>query len=205
MCLNDQIGDCVIAWMAHQILCMSTNVGSPAVISDADVLATYSAITGYDPSKTDASGNNPTDQGTNMQDALNYWQGTGIAGHKILGWVSFDWTNPQELQAAKYIFGGGGFGVNLPASAESAFDAGTPWTDTKDQNILGGHAIYGSGDTVGYDDYVTWGQEISASTAWTQAYVEEAYVVVSRDWLTAVGSSPSGLNLPALLADLKQV
>jgi hypothetical protein len=205
MCLNDQLGDCVIAWMAHHILCMTANTSAPVVIPDADVQATYSAITGYDPSKTDANGNNPTDQGTDMQDALNYWQNTGIAGHKILGWVSFDWTNPQELQAAKYIFGGGGFGVNLPTSAEAAFNADQPWTDTTDQNILGGHAIYGSGDTAAFDDYVTWGQEISAAPAWTQAYVEESYIVVSEDWLASVGTSPSGLNLSALMADLALV
>jgi len=205
MCLNDQLGDCVIAWMVHHILCMSANTTTPLVIDDSVVQATYSAITGYNPSKVQPDGSNPTDNGTNMQDALNYWRDTGIGGHKILGWVAFDWTNQRELDAAKYIFGGAGFGVNLPQTAMDDFEAGNDWTNTHDQNIIGGHAIYGPGDDANDDKFVTWGKEINAVPEWTQAYVEEAYVVISDQWVNIMGASPSGFNLSALLADAKAI
>src|SRR5580658_4087447 len=66
---NDQVGDCVIAAMMHFIMAATSNSGQPAQFTTELAIQLYSAITGYDPSQTDATGFNPTDQGTAWTDA----------------------------------------------------------------------------------------------------------------------------------------
>ena len=36
-------------------------------------------------------------------------------------------------------------------------------------------------------------------------YADECYAIVTTDWIEANGNSPSGFNLSALLADLKEI
>lgn len=201
MLANDTVGDCTCAGAGHADMLWTANASTEVAVTDAEVLAAYSAITGYTPS--DPS----TDQGANMLDVLNYWRKAGIAGISINSYVSVDWTKPAEVAAAIFLFGSLYIGVNLPQSAEDAFNAGQPWTDTTDTNILGGHCVL----LTGYDQkagtvrLVTWGQEITASMAWLKAYCEEAYAALTGWWIEATGISPSGFNLLQLQADLSAV
>lgn len=207
MLANDSVGDCTCAGAGHAEQVWTANAGIETTVTDQDALTAYSAITGYDPSQTDASGNNPTDQGANMTDVLNYWRQTGIAGEQIASYVSVDWTNPAEVSTALYLFGVLYIGVNLPQSAMDAFGAGQPWTNTTDTNIVGGHCVI----LVGYDlgaqtaKLVTWGREITASLAWVKQYCEEAYAIASEFWEEAAGQSPSGINWQQLQVDLQAV
>jgi hypothetical protein len=74
---NDQIGDCTCAAAGHLIMEWTANAGKKMVTpTDKQIVAAYSAITGYNP----ATGAN--DNGANEIDVLNYWRQTGIAGHK---------------------------------------------------------------------------------------------------------------------------
>jgi hypothetical protein len=41
--------------------------------------------------------------------------------------------------------------------------------------------------------------------AWFEKYCSEAYALVSKDWLSASGVSPSGFDLATLESDLKAV
>jgi hypothetical protein len=52
---------------------------------------------------------------------------------------------------------------------------------------------------------ITWGQTKKMTWAWLEKYCSEAYALVSRDWLSASGISPSGLDLAALEKDLEVV
>ena len=65
---NDTAGDCVIAAAMHYAQVETANTGNPLTPNAALTLATYSAITGYDP-------NDPnTDQGTDFESQLfPYW------------------------------------------------------------------------------------------------------------------------------------
>lgn len=200
MLANDTVGDCTCAGAAHMIMNWTAHSGSIVLPSVDDVLAAYSAITGYVP------GNESTDNGAAMTDVLAYWQGTGIAGHKIAAWAALDITNRTHFEIANYVFGGVYCGVNLPNSAMDQFQANEDWDVLPDDGgIDGGHCIpyfgYGSnGDTC-----VTWAKLQPSSWEWFSKYVEEAYAVVSQDWLDATGHAVNRLDLATLQADLQIV
>lgn len=195
---NDQYGDCVWAMIGHMIEAWTQYASGSAVqVTTEQLLAAYSAVTGFNP-------NDPnTDQGTNIQDALNYWRTTGVGGHSIVAFAKVDHTSQSEVEAAINLFGSLAVGVNLPTSAQDQFNQGAEWTVVQGSPIEGGHAIHaGSYDTAAKDArIVTWGAVQTLDDPWWTAYVEEAWVVVTREWLAATGSTPSGLDLQGLGED----
>jgi hypothetical protein len=113
----------------------------------------------------------------------------------------------EDVKTAIWLFGGLYLGVNLPISAQrqnvwevsrhpGASDAAGSW---------GGHAIY----LVSYDaetlTCITWGQLKKMTWAWFEAYCDEAYALISKDWMEATGVAPSGFDLATLESDLKFV
>jgi len=200
MMANDTVGDCTCAAIGHMVMLFTAHTGTMVTPTDADVLAVYSAVTGYTPS--DPS----TDQGAAITDILAYWQSTGIAGHKILGWVKIG-LDPAALQQAMYLFGAVDMGFNVPQSAMDQVNAGQDWdVVTPDGGIVGGHSVplFGYGSK-GYD-CTTWGANQKLTTAFADAYMDEAYAVVTQDWIDAAsGLAPNQFNLAALQADLKAI
>lgn len=195
---NDDVGDCTIADGDHETKCAQAAAGNPVVQSTRDeVLAIYSAITGYNPA--DPS----TDQGAEMQDVRSYWQKTGfrLGGqvHQILLFAELA-LHTDLVKWALDQFGAVGIGVNLPNSAMDQFNAGQPWDVVPDDGgIDGGHAVA----LVGYDTsfwYVlTWGQVQKVTPAWFAKYVEEAWTVLTEDFVNAhSGDDPLGGTLYAL-------
>jgi len=204
---NDTIGDCTCAGIANLLILMTCHTGSIFIPTLEDVIAVYSAVTGYDPRQTDADGNNPTDQGACMTDVLDYMRQTGMAGHKILAWAKIDHRNRTMRNLGVDLFGATYVGVNLPRSAEQQFDAGQDWSLVRHSAIVGGHAILRPGYGSQGDDYVTWAKwDQKASLEWSAAYVEEEYVVITEDWIDQVTEkTPGGLDLATLESDLKLV
>lgn len=202
---NDTVGDCVIAAMMHFIMASTANTGKPATFTTELALELYSAITGYDPSQTDDEGNNPTDQGTTWTDALAYWQSTGIvdaAGtiHKIEAWGSVGLDLPSLRQGIN-LFGGILIGLNVTNSMEQQFGNGLPWNAPFGGGIAGGHGIPGFGYGGQGESIVTWGKRQQGDLTLPGQF-DEAYAVVTSDWLSVAGLSPSGLDLAALQADI---
>ena len=69
MYLNDSLGDCVIAGIAHLVGVFTGNAGqTPQQFTNAQITGMYSAIGGYVPG--DAS----TDNGCDERTAMAYWQ-----------------------------------------------------------------------------------------------------------------------------------
>ena len=62
---NDEIGLCTFADIAHGIVITTAMNKGIFVPQTADTIKLYEH-TGYDPSQTDAQGNNPTDQGASL-------------------------------------------------------------------------------------------------------------------------------------------
>jgi hypothetical protein len=119
MLLNDQLGDCVIAGMMHLAMGWQANAGTtPSAPSDAEVVAAYSAIGGYN------SADPSTDRGCNMLDALNYWRSTGISiaaqNSRIAAFAEVNLANDAEVKAALWLFGGLLTGFQMPESAQNA-------------------------------------------------------------------------------------
>src|SRR6185437_4913523 len=110
--LNDQLGDCVIAAIAHivGVLTGNANGGNPFIYTNDQITALYSAIGGYVP------GNSSTDNGCDEQTALNYWMQHGApdGSHQIAGWLSVNPEDPNEYKAAMWLFENLFFGMELP-------------------------------------------------------------------------------------------
>ena len=194
---NDDIGDCTCACIAHMLMLVTAHTGSMVTPALADVIKVYSAVTGYDPS----TGAN--DNGAAITDILEYWRTVGIAGHKILGWAQIDQTNKVAMRTAIYLFGGVDIGFNVPQSAMDQFQAGEPWDVVPDSPIEGGHSVPNFGDGADGETCVTWAKLQQMSNQFLQTYCDEAYAVVTQDWIDQKsGLAPSHLDVDALIADL---
>ena len=190
MYLNDKIGDCTCAGVGHVIEAASTyGQGSTVKVTDDDVLKAYEAVSGYNPT----TGAN--DNGARMQDVLSYWRKTGIAGRKILAFAQVDHADLAQLDGGLGTFGALYVGINFPESAMTQFNEGKPWDVVPGARIEGGHAIhvgyYGPDDQVSWK-VITWGAVHGMTQRFWDTYVEEAWVVITPEWLNAAGKCRKG-------------
>lgn len=203
---NDQLGDCTCACVGHQIQGWTAYAGSELVVPDESVLGLYEAM-GYVP------GDSSTDNGAVIQDVLKYMVSTGIPGGANAGQQKYslfaeisDLSNMATVSQALYLFGSVYLGINVPQSAEDQFQAGQPWSNTGDQNILGGHAIpLQKRDSDGNLTIITWGTTQVMEQSFWDAYVEEAWVVLTPQWLSSKGDSPDGLDLATMQSDFQSL
>jgi hypothetical protein len=204
---NDQIGDCTCAAAGHLIMEWTANAGKKMVTpTDQQIVAAYSAITGYNPT----TGAN--DNGAQEVDVLNYWRQTGIAGHKIGAFVSLEPSNHTHIMDSVYIFEGCYIGLQLPISAQAQTQNHQPWsvppggtTGDGKPGSWGGHAV----PVVAYDargvTVVTWGAlQIMTWTFW-EAYCDESYAILSTDYLNGKKQAQQGFDMAQLEADLKDL
>jgi hypothetical protein len=196
---NSDIGDCTFAAAGHMIQCWSAVGKKECVdIGDDAVVAAYSDLTGYDPKDPN------TDQGAVELDVLKYWKNTGIGGHKIGAYVSVEPRASVLMRDAISLFGGLYVGLSLPITAQSQdvweVPPGGPSGDGG-AGSWGGHAV----PILDYDPrgltVVTWGALKRMSWSFWAAYGEEAYAILSEDFLTD-GKAGSGFDLATLQADL---
>lgn len=196
---NDTLGDCTCAAIAHMLMLMTAHTGSLVVPSEDEVIKAYSAVSGFDPN----TGLN--DNGAALSDVLNYWRTTGIAGHKILGWAQIDHTNVYAVKQAIWLFGGIDIGVQFPNIAMNQFNTDRSWElVANDGGNDGGHCVcnfgYGSEGT----NCITWGKRQGMSWDWFKKYCDEAYVVITQDWINQLtNQTPSGFDLATLQQDLQ--
>jgi len=201
---NDQLGDYTCAAAGHLIMEWTTNSGKKMVTpTDKQIVAAYSAITGYNP----ATGAN--DNGAVEIDVLNYWRQSGIAAHKIGAYVALEPSNHIHIMDSVYIFEGCYIGLQLPVSAQAQVKNHQPWsvppggpTGDGKPGSWGGHAV----PVVAYDargvTVVTWGALQVMTWSFWEAYCDEAYAIISTDYLNDKQESPAGFNMQQLQADL---
>lgn len=199
---NDELGDCTAAAKGHLVQVWTARNGSEQIISDDDVVAFYSASTGYDPA--DPS----TDQGGNMVEVCNAFRSIGIGGHKAAAFVALEPKNRDHIKASCFLFGGVDLGVSLPISAQSQ----AVWSmaisgqqGDASPGSWGGHDV----PIVAYNAIgpvcITWGGYKQMTWAWFDGYTDESYAILSADWAQSGKVAPSGFALDALLADLQAV
>lgn len=195
---NDTVGDCTCADVDHEVKTVQVAAGNAEVASTSqEVLAAYSAITGYNPADPSS------DQGAEMQDVRSYWQKSGFTlggvDHKILLFAELAVSNLNLVKWALDQFGTVGLGVNLPDSAMDQFNAGQPWTVVSNSAIDGGHAIALVGYDANWAYVLTWGQVQKVAWDWFAEYVEEAWTALTADFVnTHSGDTPLGGTLYAL-------
>lgn len=209
MYLNDTLGDCTIAAIGHMYGAWTWYARSAeGLFADSQVQAVYSRVGGYVP------GDPSTDQGCVMQDVLADQVAHGMtdaagAVHKAAAYAALG--NPADedlLGQVLDVFGTVYVGINVQQQMETEFADGKPWTWKKGGQEIGGHAIClqrrtGSGDAP--LEYVTWGALQSATTGFQAGAAEEAWAVVTDDWLKANGTTIEGMDLQQLLADMQYV
>jgi hypothetical protein len=199
---NNDCGDCVWAGAAHEHMLFCGVSGTKAEFKADDVIADYSAVTGY------KVGDDATDNGTIVRDALKYRVDTGIKDangtrHKIGAFVRLEPGNTDYLFEALWLFDVVGIGIEFPDSAFDQFDAGEPWRTVKGASIDGGHYI----PLVARRNRlvcVTWGKLQEMTLAFYKKYCDEAWAFISEDDLKD-GKSIEGFDLEQLKQHLDTI
>lgn len=202
MMINDRLGDCTIAGVAHAIQVWTQAQGSIVTLADDVILSYYESWDGYVPTDPD------TDQGGVELDVLKNWKNSGFSGHKISSFTSVNPKNEDECKQALNLFGGLYIGIELPLTAQNqdVWDVvPDPGDGSADAGSWGGHCVF----AVAYDangvTVITWGQLKKMTWAWWLKYCSEAYAIISLDWFNSSGIDPTGFNQTQLEADLAQV
>ena len=203
MYLNDRYGDCTCAAAGHMIQAWTANAGKEVTVGDTSVLHFYEHFVGTPP---------PPDEGCVMLDVLNYWRKTGLARHKVRAFVALEPKNRQQAKDAVYLFAGLYLGVALPDFAVEGDMLAIPWevphggpVGKAAPNQNNGHCI----PAVAYDDHgltiVTWGALKTMSWDFYDAYTDEAYAVLSQDFVAHNGKNVAGFDLKTLDADIAAI
>jgi len=208
MC-NDRLGCCVVAAGYHLLGTLTGNAGALFNATDAQIIADYGMIGGYNPS--DPS----TDQGCDEVTAIDEWTQNGFANNsKVVGAIEVDGTNAAEVRSSIYLFEGALLCEELPDAYVNPMPGGDGflWGVAGDPNPNSGHATM----LAGYDaddaaKVVTWGMIGKKSFEAIAKYnVESAggslYIVLTHDILArGVCKAPNGMEWGDLVADLRSL
>jgi hypothetical protein len=197
---NDRYGDCTCAAAGHMVQNWTANAGTEVTPPEETVLHLYEHFVGTPP---------PPDEGCDMLSVLKYWRRSGLDQHKVQAFASLQLGDQAQAQSAVYLLGAIYIGVALPNFAVQGDMLAVPWvvpaggpTGDAAPNPQQGHCI----PAVGYDAdqlwIITWGELKSMGWDFYHAYADEAYAVLSTDFIEKSGVAPEGLDLAALESDL---
>lgn len=200
---NDKYGDCTCAAAGHMIQNWSANAGKEVSPPESSVITFYEHFVGDPP---------PPDAGCNMLQVLKYWRKRGLDRHNVKAFASVEPRNAVQARDSVYLLGSLYIGVALPDFAVKGDMLAVPWVvppggpvGEAAPNPENGHCI----PAVAYDTrnlyVVTWGELKPMSWQFYAAYADEAYAVLSKDFLGANGQAPSGFDLEALEKDLANI
>lgn len=202
---NDQCGDCTCAAVYHMMQTWEANSGGSSWLpTDQQALALYSIVGGWP----------AMDNGALESEVLGWWveHGMPFDPAKAAVQMAYCRLGPHDLDWLRYAiatFGGAYVGLALPRTAQAQCDVGGAWdvVSTASQRMIaagswGGHAV----NLTGYDKSgfwcVTWGELQYITDAFMAAYCDEAYALISSDWLNARNVTPTGLDMGALMRDM---
>ena len=204
MMLNDTLGDCSCAAFYHALQVWSFNASKGAKIEtepNADVEKLYILACGYNPR---VGGEGP---GGNEQHVLTYLLNAGApmgpkgaATHKIAAFVEVDPRMQDDVKRTIADCGLAYIGFNVPQYIVPQ-NAPPPavWTvETKQTNIVGGHAVALAGYDAEGARVISWGQYYTMTWPFFAKYVDEVYAIADQTWIEAGGKTPGGLTLAEL-------
>jgi hypothetical protein len=201
MYANDRVGCCTIASRAHVLQAEAANAGhQPVAVSDAEIIAAYAAVTGYDQARPE------TDCGAQMLDVLRFLRSSGLVGQRIGAYAAVDPLSRNDVESAINVTGSLWVGLDLPVAWQTA----TTWDiapvhgdgPAYDRNTWGGHAAA----VLAYDrvglTLVTWGALKQVTWEGLRKYCSEAWATIDALWLRDDGLTPSGFDAGLLARDL---
>lgn len=189
---NDRIGDCFPVSLANDMIATSAICGVPKMPSEADVIALYSAISGYDPQ----SGEN--DVGCEMQDGLEKLAKVGLAGVKPVAFAKCDGLDTDTIEAGTSILGGCLWGVTLEVSQQAQTDAMPPAWDYRRSGEWGGHAVYcGAFNGPSKVEVESWEKRVATTDTFRAKQLDEVWFVI-WPWHFDHPAFQQGIDLVAL-------
>lgn len=201
-------GDCVIAGGDHETMLFREAAGGLANVprfTGKEAVADYSAVTGY------VIGDDSTDQGTYVRDALKYRRSTGLVDadgerHTIAAYIRLRHGDADELVQAVWLGLAVGIGIQFPDTAMRQFDDGEAWDVEDGAEIIGGHYIAVTGrtapDNIGV---LTWGRRQAMTRAFYETYCDEAWAIVTPEALKPSGLSVRGFDVAGLEKALREI
>jgi hypothetical protein len=203
---NDKYGCCGFAGYYDFLFQTSWAAWQRATVEPTEnVLASYSQVTGFNPD--DPS----TDHGSDLQTNLAWFKNTGaVTGmqgetrHKIAGYLEVDCRNPSDMARLLYECGGLYIGMNIPqyimppdGSPPAVWDV----NPSADNTIIGGHCVGLTGKDPGGFWFLSWATKFYMTLAFVAQFMDEAYAIFDREFLTLSGHTPIGMTI----AELEQV
>jgi len=190
---NLDVGCCTCTAIGHSIISCSANDGHPSMLKTSEVLAAYSKISGYDPTRPE------TDRGAYMLDAAKLYCSEGIGGHVGEAFAEIDPDDIPTMMRALDIFGAIYCGLRLPLSAKHE----SIWADTSGAaGGWGGHASILVRRSAHVWECITWARRQQMTHQFAAKFLDEAYVLVPRyDWTGPDDLSPSMCDTAQLIAD----
>ena len=195
---NDLAPCCTCAAAAHMIHNWTAAWQNPVLVSEQQVLATFVEVCGG------------AADGAEMLQVLRFWRRSGIADRKLHAYVALDPHDAANLRTTIYAFGAAYIGLSFPDfaikdNAATDIDWAVPAggaTGENAPNNANGHCVA----AVGYDEerlhVVSCGVRRTMTWDFYQAYNDEAYAVLSRDWYGDALRSPNGFDLKDLRNDI---
>jgi hypothetical protein len=209
---NNDVGNCTIASYLHcSMLWKFLNSSMTSLPTTAAALQDYSDATGYNPNVALVNGENPTDQGAVETDVLGYIMKNGLLYNAdapretLSGYAAIHVLDRTLIMQALAAFGCIYAGVSLPLTAQgqdvwdltSIFGDGAPGS-------WGGHAVPIVGADINGLTCVTWGGLKRMTWRFWNAYFEEAYALISIDWLSK-GITPRGETMMQLAYAVREL
>lgn len=192
--LNTELGCCTISAIFHSIQIWSLNSSEEITESDKSVLSLYEEACGYSPDDSSS------DQGGIEQNVLKYCCNTGVplddgTREKFLGFAEVDTRNINDIKTTIAEFGICYLGVEIPQGIwDESGNPKTVWDGSGDSEIVGGHAIA----ACKYDEtgvtVISWGSLYLLTWEFFSKYVDEAYAIISQDWINSQNKTPLGLT-----------
>lgn len=190
-------GCCVLSDAGHATMLTNRLAGRDITITGRNTIDDYSAVTGY------VIGDDATDNGTEIREALKYRQKVGVVDaqgrrHKIGAYLKIDPKDWDLLMQAVFIFSAVSIGFNFPDSAWDQFDKHEPWDVVSGWQFLGGHDVLMTGrSSKNVGGCVSWGRRVGLTREFYEATNEETWAIVFPEQLRA-GKTQHGYTLAGL-------
>lgn len=204
MLANDQFNCCTSSAAGHMVHHWTSVNEDSVVLTDTDIIQAHAKLT-----------NDHLTEPVSMLTALKFWRKAGIGNHQIHSFISAGKAKADTLRAVIYLFGAAYIGLDLPNFALPRTLEQIPTVQweippaispedaaPQEQN---GHCVAAIGYDENYIYVVTWGTLKTMSWDFFTRYTDEAYAVLSTDWVQKDKMAPSGFDLQTLERDLSLV